>query len=53
MYRQYKTNQQAWNEVSASFREDKRQTAICQKMFGQDNLYGLTEEQKQSFWKAI
>lgn len=49
----YKTNQQAWDEVTRNFNEDKRQTAICQKMFGQDNLYGLTEEQKKSFWKAI
>lgn len=49
----YKTNQQAWNEVTRNFNEDKRQTAICQAMFGQDNLYGLTDEQKQSFWAAI
>jgi len=53
MYRQYQTNQQAWDEVMNSFKEDKRQTVICQEMFGQDNLIGLTEEQKQSFWKAI
>lgn len=53
MYRQYKTNQQAWDQVTNRINEDKRQTAICQEMFGQDNLYGLTEEQKQSFWKAI
>jgi hypothetical protein len=49
----YKTNQQAWNEVAASFREDKRRTAICQELFGQDNLYGLTEEQREEYYKAI
>ena len=49
----YKTNQQVWKEVMQSFKEDERQTAICQKMYGQDNLIGLTEEQKQAFWKAI
>ena len=53
MYRHYQTNQQAWDEVTRSFKEDKRRTAICQKMFGQDNLYGLTEEQKEAYWKAI
>ena len=53
MYRQYQTNQQAWDEVTRSFNEETRRTAICQEMFGQDNLIGLTEEQKQSFWKAI
>ena len=49
----YKTNNQAWNEVMNSFNESKRRTAICQDMFGQDNLYGLTEQQKESFWKSI
>tara|TARA_R110000851_G_scaffold321509_1_gene486955 strand:+ start:101 stop:253 length:153 start_codon:yes stop_codon:yes gene_type:complete len=49
----YKTNQQAWNEVAASFREDKRRTAICQEMFGQDNLIGLSEEQKELYWESI
>ena len=47
----YKTNQQAWNEVMNSFKEDERRTVICQAMFGQDNLCGLTEQQKESFWK--
>lgn len=49
----YKTNQQAWDKVVAIFNEDKRQTDICQAMFGQDNLVGLTKEQKEAFWKAI
>ena len=49
----YKTNNQAWNEVAASFREDKRRTAICQEMFGQDNLIGLSEEQKELYWESI
>jgi len=49
----YKSKCKAWNEVMNSFKEDERQTAICQKMYGQDNLYGLTEEQKKAFWKAI
>lgn len=53
MYRQYQTNQQAWDEVMNSFKEDERRTKICMEMFGQENLYGLSEEQKNAFWAAI
>ena len=49
----YKTNQQAWNEVAASFREDKRRTAICQKLFCQDNLIGLSDEQRALYHESI
>jgi len=49
----YQTRQQAWNEVMNSFKESERRTAICQEMFGQDNLYGLTEEQKELYWNSI
>ena len=49
----YKTNQQAWNEVMNSFKEDERRTAICQKMFEQDNLIGLSDEQREAYWNAI
>ena len=49
----YKTNQQAWNEVAASFREDKRRTAICQELFGQDNLIGLSDEQRTLYHESI
>ena len=53
MYRQYKTNQQAWNEVSREFNESKRQTKICIEMFGQENLIGLTDDQRNLFWESI
>lgn len=53
MYRHYQTNNQAWNEVANSFKESERKTAICQEMYGQDNLIGLTDEQKEAFWQAI
>jgi hypothetical protein len=49
----YKTNQQAWDEVTKSFNESMRRTDICQEMFGQDNLKGLTNEQRDLFWEAI
>jgi len=49
----YKTNQQAWDEVMNSFKEADRRTKICQEMFGQDNLKGLTNEQRDLFWEAI
>jgi hypothetical protein len=49
----YKSRTQAWNEVMQSFKEDERRTAICQELFGQDNLIGLTEEQREEYYKAI
>jgi len=49
----YKTNNQAWNEVMSSFKESERRTVICQEMFGQDNLIGLSEEQRDLFWESI
>ena len=49
----YKTNQQAWDEVTYNFNESKRQAKICQELFGQENLIGLTTEQRSLFWKSI
>jgi hypothetical protein len=49
----YLTNQQAWDEVTRSFTEARRRTKICQEMFGQDNLYGLSDEQKELYWESI
>jgi hypothetical protein len=49
----YQTNQQAFREVTNWFKESKRRTAICQEMFGQDNLSGLTNDQRDLFWKSI
>jgi hypothetical protein len=53
MYRQYQTNQQAWDEVTRNFKESERRTKICLEMFGQENLKGLTDEQRELFWKSI
>ena len=49
----YKTNQQCWDEVTRSFNVSKRRTQICQEMFGQDNLIGLTNDQRDQFWSSI
>jgi hypothetical protein len=49
----YQTNQQAWNEVTSKYQESKRRTAICQELFAQDNLIGLTNDQRDLFWKSI
>ena len=49
----YQTNQQAWDEVMRNIEESKRRTQICQEMFGQDNLIGLTNEQRDLFWGSI
>jgi hypothetical protein len=49
----YQTNQQAWDEVTRTFIEAKRRTAICQEMFGQDNLIGLSDEQRDLYWESI
>jgi len=53
MYRKYQTNQQAWNEVMSNIKESKRQAKICQKLFGQANLIGLTTEQRDLFYESI
>jgi len=47
------TNQQAWDEVTRSFTESTRRTGICKEMFGQENLIGLTDEQRDQFWSAV
>ena len=49
----YQTNQQAWDEFTNWSKESKRRTAICQELFGQDNLIGLTNDQRDLFWKSI
>ena len=49
----YKTNQQAWDEVTQSFIEAERRTVICQDLFGQENLKGLSDEQRKLFWSSI
>ena len=49
----YQTNQQAWNEVTHNYNESKRQEKICQELFGQVNLIGLTNEQRDLFYKSI
>ncbi len=49
----YKTNQQAWDEVMRGIKESERRTVICREMFGQDNLIGLNDEQRDLFWKSI
>ena len=49
----YQTNQQAWDEVMRNIKESERRTVICQEMFGQDNLIGLTNEQCDLFWRSI
>ena len=49
----YKTNQQAWDEVTHEYKESKRRTKICQDMFGQDNLKGLSDKQRDLFWESI
>ena len=49
----YQTNQQAWDEVTREFIESKKRTKICQDLFGQDNLIGLTSEQLDLFWESV
>ena len=48
-----KTNQQAWDEVTREIIEGKRRTAICQLLFEQDNLKGLTNDQRALFWASV
>ncbi len=49
----YQTNQQAGDEVTRSFTEANRRTEICQELFGQENLIGLTTDQRDLFWESI
>ena len=49
----YQTNQQAWDEVTRTYNESIRRTDICKVMFGQENLIGLTHEQRDMFWEAV
>jgi hypothetical protein len=49
----YKTNQQAWDEVTQSIKESKRRDKICFDLFGQTTLKGLTTDQRDLFWKSI
>ena len=49
----YKTNQQAWDEVTRSIIEARERTVICQQLFGQNNLKGLTDAQRDLFWESV
>ncbi len=49
----YETNSQAWDRISAKYDESIRQTKIIQEMFGQDNLKGLSEDQRAAFYRAL
>lgn len=49
----YQTNQQAWDEVMRGIEDSERRTKICIEMFGQENLIGLSDEQRESFWESI
>jgi hypothetical protein len=49
----YQTNQQAWDEVMRGIKESERRTEICIEMFGQENLIGLSDEQRELFWESI
>ena len=49
----HQTNQQAWDQVTKTYNESIRRADICKAMFGQENLIGLTNEQRDLFWEAI
>ena len=47
----YKTRQQQWDEVMQSFKDAEERTKVCIEMFGQENLIGLSDEQRDLFWE--
>ena len=49
----YQTNQQAWDQVTNAIIEARERTVICQQLFGQDNLKGLTDAQRNLFWESV
>ena len=49
----YKTNIQAWQEVMRNIEQAEKHKAICQRLFGQDNLVGLSNKQRDLFYKSL
>ena len=49
----YQTNQQAWDQVTNAIIEARERTVILQQLFGQDNLKGLTKDQRDLFWESV
>jgi len=49
----YEKNYNIWDEVMRNIAESERRTLICQDMFGQDDLRGLTPEQQDLFWASV
>ena len=49
----YLTKKASGDEVTKEFVESTRRTKICQSLFGQDNLIGLSDEQRDLFWETI
>jgi len=49
----YKTNIQAWQEVMKNIDQADKYKSICQRLFGQDNLVGLSNKQRDLFYKSI
>ena len=49
----YKTNLQAWDEVMENIAISKKRSELTRRMFGQDNLIGLNEDQRDQFWNEF
>ena len=41
----YKTNQQAWDEVTNGIIKSRKLTKITMELYNQENFIGLTQEQ--------
>ena len=46
----YQTNQQAWDEVMYNIARAEKISKLIRQMFGQDNLIGLSQDQRDQFW---
>ena len=49
----YEKNYNIWDEVMQGIAESDRRTLICRGMFGQDDLRGLDQEQRDLFWATV
>jgi hypothetical protein len=48
----YKTNQQAWDEVTNGIIKSRKLTKITMELYNQENFIGLTQEQRDNVYSV-
>jgi hypothetical protein len=49
----YKTNQQAWDEVTNEIIKSRKLTKITMELYNQENFIGLTQEQRDNVYSKL